>query len=161
MEISTEEMQSSQPEIKGEALLDYLIRESKKKMAKVDIRGYDEETNENISRNFEVIVPFLEEIRGSKFRGIEELIDCLNEKTGGSAHFVQNDEDVHLTGLTGEEKFPIEEIFFEMNKKYYQKMDKEGLFCVDGVNLWNNPFNAQELFLPMSYFLQKITPPNS
>jgi len=138
-------------EAKGETLLNLLIRRCNKKMREVDVEGFGEDGVRNVSENFKIVVPLLEKARGGSFESIRELIDCLNGEAEGT-HFIENDEEIQFNGARN---YRVKEIFLEMDNEHFDRMEKEHLSYANRSNFWDNPPNAQELFLPVSYLLKE------
>jgi len=75
----------------------------------------------------------------------------LNEEAEGT-HFIENDEEIQFNGARN---YRVKEIFLEMDNEHFDRMEKEHLSYANGSNFWDNPPNAQKLFLPVSYLLKE------
>jgi len=150
---------SRTPESKEESLKEILLRKAEEKEERAlrgRGKGYSPERMENVGQSCHVVRECLGEV-GGNYGTMTEIIAAMNEQPEREENYFPTVGDQ----IDSNGKFEILAIHppgisvTDVLDAFEQTLGTTS-FVSSGVNLWDNPFNPKQVFLPGSYILKEI-----
>lgn len=134
-------------------LKELILREAEEKKERAAGYGHPE-VQENVSRNYKVVVEHLKQLPPGEYPDMSSLIRSLNEIASDGVRFPNVDDEVTLNNI----KYKITAIFppgaraaSEISKKY----SDINLTFASRANIWDQTFDRGQVLLPGSYILEE------